>query len=56
MMNIKQFLKPEIAEKLPAEIRVVTDGQGAVLVEFRDGERVSLHNLVGDEKYERIAR
>ena len=44
-MNIKQFLKPEIAEKLPSEIRVVTDGKGAVLAEFDTGEQVPLHKL-----------
>lgn len=48
-MNIEQFLKPEIVAKLPPNSKVVTDGKGAVLVEFDGGERVALHKLVNLE-------
>ena len=45
-MNIERLLKPEIASQLPPTCQVVTDGKGAVLVEFDGGEQVALHKLV----------
>lgn len=44
--NAEQYLHPSVISQLPPGCEVVRNDAGAVMVDFGDGERVSIHKLI----------
>lgn len=49
MRNIEWLLQPHIAALIPPNASAVADHQGNVLIDFGDGERVSIEKIINME-------